>query len=157
VRAPQRQLRQLSDKIRRLEQELARIRGSLRREKRRESVLTHMLEVAQDKVRSILKVKDHHKQKVADLLDAVEKLERQIAAAKAERDKLEAAGGGGDDAGGYETHTRSLSTLTSRDMTEGRGVGGGGGKGRKNNRSLSGSEEGSRTQFLGEGSGQRED
>jgi hypothetical protein len=136
----------MSDKIRRLEQELARIRGSLRREKRRESVLTHMLEVAQDKVRSILKVKDHHKQKVADLLDAVEKLERQIAAAKAERDKLEAAGGGGgDDAGGYETHTRSLSSLTSRDMTEGRGVGGGGGKGRKNNRSLSGSEESTRT------------
>ena len=125
-------LRQLSDKIRRYEDELERIKADLRWEQRRESVLARMLDLAKDKVRNILKVKDKHKQKVADLLDAVERLEAKIAVARTKKANLkselgdedrESGGGGydelretkrssggyggGDGGGSYKSHSKS--------------------------------------------------
>ena len=118
-------LRQLSDKIRRYEDELERIKADLRWEQRRESVLARMLDLAKDKVRNILKVKDKHKQKVADLLDAVERLEAKIAVARTKKANLKSelgdedreSGGGGYDelretkrssgGGSYKSHSKS--------------------------------------------------
>jgi hypothetical protein len=65
-------------------------------------------------VQSIIKVKEKHKQKVADLLDAVDRLEREIEAAKHERSKL---GGGGGDSYKSESHSRGKSGKSNRSLS----------------------------------------
>jgi hypothetical protein len=71
--------------------------------------------LSKDKVQSIIKVKEKHKQKVADLLDAVDRLEREIEAAKHERSKL--GGGGGGDSYKSESHSRGKSGKSNRSLS----------------------------------------
>jgi chromosome segregation ATPase len=89
-------MRQLGDKLRRYEDELDRIKGDLRWEQRRESVLSRMLDMAKDKVRNILKVKDKHRQKVAKLKEAVERLEAKIAIMKTNKANMKSELGDSD-------------------------------------------------------------